>query len=68
MSTTPRSAEAIMTIYVWGPTVEEAMAEAKEWEKDGWIIAGIPAPMIWKDQHGSGISLSREIYRDGNFD
>lgn len=47
------------TRYVWGRTIEYAMAKAHVMEVLGWKIQGNPAPMIWNGQHGTGVSITR---------
>lgn len=61
MSTTPRRSKVIMTLFVWGPTVEEAMAEAQLHVAMGWKIHGNPAPMEWDGEHGTGVSISIDM-------
>lgn len=64
MNTTPKRSKTIMTMFCWGPTVEEAMREAHNWEKQGWVINGNPAPMTWDGEHGTGVSISTTIVED----
>lgn len=60
MSTSLSSAKVIETRFVWGPNVEECMKEAQRMCQYGrWSIEGNPAPMTWKGQHGTGVSICR---------
>ena len=62
MNTSRSAAKVIETLYAWGPTVEECMAEAQAMCRDGrWIIQGNPAPMTWDGQHGTGVAISRVV-------
>ena len=61
MNTTPRRSRVIDTLFVWGATVEEAMAEAQILVRKGWKIHGNPAPMEWDGVHGTGVSISRDL-------
>jgi hypothetical protein len=56
------SAVVLETRYVWGRTIQDAMDEARWMEARGWKIQGNPAPMIWNNEYGTGVSITREVY------
>lgn len=60
-STSPSKGKIIETLYVWGPDIESAMNKAQEAVEYGWNIEGNPAPMTYLGQHGTGVSISREL-------
>lgn len=58
--TTSRSrAKVIEVRYVWAPTIAEAMELAQNMSFRGWKIQGNPAPMVWNDQYGTGVTIMR---------
>lgn len=61
MTTSQSSVDAVVleTRYVWGQTIEDAMAKARVMEWSGWSVQGNPAPMIWNGKYGTGVSITR---------
>lgn len=60
MSISRYAAKVIETRFVWAPTVEGCMEQARFMqERHGWHIEGNPAPMTWAGQYGTGIAISR---------
>lgn len=56
------SAVVLETRYVWGRTIQDAMDQAMIMGYSGWKIQGNPAPMIWNNEYGTGVSITREVY------
>lgn len=59
ISTSPQNAKVLETRYVWAPTIAEAMTFAESLKMRGWQIEGTPAPMSFRGQYGTGVSITR---------
>ena len=58
-NTSQQSAKVLETRYVWAPTIAEAMTLAQSLKMRGWEVEGNPAPMIYRGQYGTGVSITR---------
>lgn len=54
-------AKAITALVVWGPTIQDAMNKASAMGANGWVVEGIPRPMIHRGTYGTAVTVTKEI-------
>lgn len=57
-----RGAVVLETRHVWAPTLQGAMDKAQQLEWQDWKIVSNPAPMEWRGEYGTGVTIMRTVY------
>lgn len=54
-------AKTITAMVVWAPTIQDAVDKAISLSADGWVVEGIPRPMMHRGVYGSAITVTKEV-------